>query len=450
LEIAVLLVFILAGLAIGWLRPKRWLNILLVALSVFSIYWLQPLTPIRNLNFYLPTLSIWLTVWVWAITYPANRTEDQPTPEQISNHPGEKASRRRALIWGSPALLFLTGSLIIGLFIILKSEPLSRLVSSGLRSLNGQSPELAAPSDLTWLGFSFLAFRLLHTIRDRQANRLPAYSLSEFAVYALFFPAAISGPIDRSQHFIPEIRQVARLSREPDWIQRSAQNSFDGMQRILIGSFKKFVLADSLALFALNPLNAEQTRTSGWMWVLLLAFSARIYLDFSGYTDIALGLAHLMGVQLPENFNRPYTRQNLTLFWNSWHITLAQWFRSYVFNPFTRTLRNKKFGLPAWLVILLGQTLTMALIGVWHGITWNFLIWGLWHAGGLFIQNRWSGWVQPRLEGRAIPVYIRGGLQAGSWLITFLFVSLGWVWFALPTPQMAIAVFIKLAGGGAW
>ena len=449
MEITVLLVFILVGLTIGWLRPKRWLNILLVATSIFSIYWLQPLTPIRHLNFILPTVSILLTVWVWAITYPANRAKDQLAAEQISKQMNNKADQLLALISGNHALIILTGSLIVVIFMILKSEPLSRLVSSGLRNLNGQSPELAAPSDLTWLGYSFLAFRLLHAIRDRQANRLPAFSLDEFTAYALFFPAMIAGPIDRSQHFILEIQQAAQRSREPDWIQKAAQNSFGGLQRILIGAFKKFVLADSLVLIALNPLNAEQTHSTGWMWVFLLAFSLRIYLDFSGYTDIALGVARLMGVQLPENFDRPYLRQNLTSFWNSWHITLAQWFRSYVFNPFTRTLRSNKVGLPAWLVILFGQLLTMALIGVWHGLTWNFLIWGIWHAGGLFIQNRWSSWIQPRLDECKIPGLIQVGLRVSSWILTFLFVSLGWVWFSLPTPQMAIGVFVKLAGGGA-
>ncbi len=101
-----------------------------------------------------------------------------------------------------------------------------------------------------------------------------------------------------------------------------------GLTRILTGCLKKFVLADSLALFALNPQNAVQTASAAWMWLLLLAYALRIYFDFAGYTDIALGLARLVGLQLPENFDRPYLKQNLTAFWNSWHITLSQWFRT--------------------------------------------------------------------------------------------------------------------------
>ncbi len=119
------------------------------------------------------------------------------------------------------------------------------------------------------------------------------------------------------------------------------EDLLQGGLRIATGCFKKFVLADALSLFALNEVNAPLLKSSGWAWLLLYAYSFRLLLDFSGYTDIAIGLGSVMGFSLPENFHRPYLKADLTSFWNSWHITLAQWFRAYVFNPLTRALRGR-------------------------------------------------------------------------------------------------------------
>ncbi len=305
-----------------------------------------------------------------------------------------------------------------------------------LRSLAGQSATLASPLDIRWLGFSYLAFRLLHVLRDRATGRLPDVSLREFVTYALFFPAYTAGPIDRLQHFNAGLQTGAGLT---------ASSALAGGERLATGIFKKFVLADSLAIVALNDLNAGQVQSATWMWLLLYGYAFRIYFDFSGYTDIAIGLGLLLGIRLPENFDAPYLRQNLTSFWNSWHITLAQWFRAYFFNPLTRLLRARP--LPVALVVFTGQVSTMLLIGGWHGITWNFLAWGLWHGAGLFIHNRWSGWARPRMA----PLESRPRLQrlagAAGALLTFHYVTLGWVWFALPDPGLSLHVFQKLFGG---
>jgi D-alanyl-lipoteichoic acid acyltransferase DltB (MBOAT superfamily) len=213
-----------------------------------------------------------------------------------------------------------------------------------------------------------------------------------------------------------------------------------------LGVFKKFVLADSLASFALNAVNAEQARGALWLWVLVYAYALRLYLDFSGYTDIALGLGRWLGIRLPENFDRPYTRPNLTLFWNSWHMSLTLWFRAYVFNPLTRALRARP--LPVPVIILITQLVVMGLVGLWHGVTANFVIWGLWHGLGLWVHNRWADFMKPRanlLDGR--PALRR----LGEWLgvaLTFHYVALGWVWFALPSVSLALSVFRKLLGAG--
>ena len=213
-----------------------------------------------------------------------------------------------------------------------------------------------------------------------------------------------------------------------------------------MGQIKKFALADTLAMVALNETNAAQVSSTGWMWLLLYAYSLRIYLDFSGYTDIAIGLGSLVGLKLPENFDRPYFKTNLTTFWNSWHITLAQWFRAYFFNPVTRSLRSSARQIPAWLVIWITQVSTMALIGVWHGITWNFLIWGIWHGVGLFVHNRWLDWQRSHSMADLSSARRKKLDLVFGWFVTFQYVTLGWVWFALPSPHLAQQVLSRLFG----
>ena len=152
-----------------------------------------------------------------------------------------------------------------------------------------------------------------------------------------------------------------------------------------------------------NELTRLRTMVASPMAVLLYAYAWRLYLDFSGYTDIAIGLGRLFGVRLPENFERPYLKPNLTTFWNSWHITLAQWFRAYFFNQLTRALRSRPRPLPAALIILIGQVGTMLLIGLWHGVTWNFVAWGARSTArrSSSAQPAWPAWRSPFTTSRS-------------------------------------------------
>jgi D-alanyl-lipoteichoic acid acyltransferase DltB (MBOAT superfamily) len=481
MNLAQIIALSLSALLIGWLAPRSWRVACILIASLLVIYWLQPSTPIRNLDFWLPTLSVGLTVFVWASTRTVNGQGSRLSLAGVvllvipilliglTRYSGDicclTPTRPPDILQIGLGLLIATAvialpyllpgkgrffsyfslALILAIFIVLKTPALAERLSQLLRSWTGQPIEFSSALDITWLGFSFLAFRLMHVLRDYQNRRLPAFSLQSFISYALFFPTYVAGPIDRSQRWIGELDKTQSTAglQAP---REQASNTVAGLQRILIGAFKKFVLADSLALFALSPQNAAQTTSAAWMWVLLIGYTLRIYFDFSGYTDIAIGLGRLMGFHLPENFDRPYLKHNLTAFWNSWHMTLAQWFRAYVFNLLTRALRMRPHQPPAWLIILLGQTCTMALIGLWHGITINFLIWGLWHGLGLFAHNRWSEWVRPRFAEPAKGSLTAQAFSLGGWLITFLYVALSWVWFALPTPALAEQVFRKLVG----
>lgn len=446
----------------------------LLLFSALAVYWLQPVTPLRYLDYWLPTATLALAALGWLVTAPRevrgggknmlaaalllgvavlaalSRYLSLPVALGLPRAP---QFGRVAVVLASAALVgiglarrlrparaVLTAAIaaILVLFLVLKSPLLGGYASYGLRLLNGQSLALASPTDLRWLGFSYLAFRLLHTFRDRQAGRLPPVGLRDYVVYAIFFPAFTAGPIDRLERFTPQ------LCADPG---AAAPDFLSGGQRLALGLLKKFVLADSLALVALSPLNAAQVQSNGWLWALVYAYAFMIYLDFSGYTDIAIGMGLLAGVRLPENFNAPYLRPNLTQFWNNWHMTLTGWFRAYYFYPLTRSLRRGG-RLPATAILFIGQVSTMALIGLWHGIDLNFFLWGLWHGLGLFVQNRYSEWARPRMAGPAGRPRLAAALNVAGALLTFHYVALGWVWFALPGADLPWRVLLRLFGLG--
>ncbi len=469
------LIGITLGIYILCLFPtaRRLRNPLLLIASIFVIYWLQPGLPIRGLDFWLPTATVLITVLGWLLT--ATPEERQPASNRITGTIVVAAILVIALTryLGTTgiltpsrppqlhlvAIVFLIGAgvffafsrvkkpsnallsiAIVGLlllFLVQKIPQLTLLASSALRGLTGQSRELAAALDIRWLGFSYIAFRLIHTLRDRQTGHLPAMSLEEYVVYMLFFPAFSAGPIDRAERFVKWLRQP--FTPEPRHLE-------DGGKRLVLGLFKKFVIADLLAIVALNSTNALQVQGNGWSWLMLYAYSFQIFFDFSGYTDIAIGMGELAGIRLPENFNQPYLKPSLTRFWDNWHITLTQLFRAYFFNPLTRFFRTKARWMPAWLVILVTQLGTMVVIGLWHGITLNFVLWGAWHGFGLFINNRWSSATRGLAARANSQPALKGLITVLSVLLTFHFVTLGWVWFALPDVAASARFFAGLFG----
>ncbi len=449
----------------GQIKNLQLRSIVLLVISLLIYYRFQPATPILFLDFWLPTLAILLTLLVWI----AGQTQIKVALKEngfsffisILTVVAISANQYLAIccitstrpphLWTVvfSLLIFLipctflfskislrarTGLLIftaIAIFIALKTPEFSLALSKLLRWLNQQDPRFSSSNDLIWLGISYILFRLLHLLLDWRAGRLATTSLADTLNYIFFFPALVAGPISRFPQFRNE------LNNSPQSLDR-----IEGTRRIFIGLFRKFVIADSLALLSLSPQNASQMLSPLFLWIALVAYSLRIYFDFSGYTDIALGSARLMGIRLPENFNAPYLKTNLIQFWNSWHITLADWFRSYVFYPLTRKLRSTP-ALPNWLTVFLPQLSTMLLIGLWHGITPNFFIWGAWHGVGLFINNRWNAWKKPVFLSRSeiIP-------NLFGWILTFGYVTLGWVWFLMPNFGNALEIFRKLFGIG--
>lgn len=469
-------ILILAGAALFWglaMRERGRIYFLLIT-SIVVIFWLQPALPLRGFDFWLPVATLIIIVFSWYITASEETRQTEknwtilaiifgivlflslsrylPFDSILTASRPPQTEILLLVVAVSGLFLFLTTRLtrfsttllvvsIIGLIIVflaIKIPALTYWVSYSIRSLTNQSMAQAKVTDLRWLGFSYVAFRIIHTLRDRQIGRLPAVNLAEYMTYVIFFPAFTAGPIDRIERFIKDLRQPA--------IALGNDELLIAGQRFMIGLFKKFVVADALALIALNDTNALQVRTAGWAWILLYAYAFQIYFDFSGYTDIAIGTSRLLGIKLPENFSAPYLKPNLTQFWNNWHMTLTQWFRAYFFNPVTRWLRGWKNPLPMSMMILLTQIATMVLIGFWHGVTWNFTLWGLWHGLGLFIHNRWNDLTRVRAAAWATTPFRQNVLSLSGVIITFHFVALGWIFFALSSTSTPWYVFLKLFG----
>jgi len=462
--------FIIAAIALLVGQMKKGRSLALLGVSAFLIYWLQPIQENITLTFWLPTATLVVTMLTWLLTStPEVRTWKQNLPAllvllgvivlldlnrffQLEGIFIIATPRPQWIVVlfvillvfafliahfkQFPSILFVLAAItLILLFIFIKVPSLLSMLFETLSTIRGK--EASGSISLAWLGFSYVAFRLLHTILDRKAGRLPSVRLADYVNYVIFFPAFTAGPIDRLERFTHDLNNPVPLDRA-GWM--------DAGTRFFLGLFKKFVIADALAWIALNDKFAQQINSSAWMWVLLYSYSLRIYFDFSGYTDIAISLGRLLGVRLPENFASPYLKPNLTQFWNSWHMTLTQWFRSYFFNPLTRAMRSNELSMPTYSMILITQVSTMVLIGLWHGVTVGFVLWGLWHGVGLFIQNRWSGYMQDHLPEWGKTLTGQRVLRFAGIFLTFNFVSLGWLFFTLSTPAKVWSVMATLFG----
>lgn len=265
------------------------------------------------------------------------------------------------------------------------------------------------------LGISFFTFEFIHFAVDTYQGKIERSSLSEYAAFILFFPSMVAGPIKRFQDFLPKLRG-ARLDQA-----LLAQ----GITRILVGLVKKHVLADTFALWA-TKLNGPELYTASrshiGFWIL--AYGMQIYLDFSGYSDIAIGSGYLFGIVIPENFSWPYGSRNVAEFWRRWHISLSQWIRDYVFIP----LGGSRHGEARTVVNVL---IAFILSGIWHGAAYHFAIWGLWHGMLLIIHRLWKKWF-PRLSA-AMP-----DILATS--CTFVAVNLGWAFFCMDIRRALFSV----------
>jgi len=246
------------------------------------------------------------------------------------------------------------------------------------------------------LGISFYTFHSISYIVDVYRGQLRACrSPLDYALFIAFFPELVAGPIVRGGQFLPQL--------ERDVVIRIDEFA---VLRVMRGLAKKVLIADNVAVFV-NAIFADPSQwPSVVIWIATIGFAVQIYCDFSGYTDIAIGLAHVFGFDLPVNFDRPYFARNPRDFWRRWHISLSSWLRDYLYLPIGRKLM-----------------ITMLLGGLWHGASWNFVLWGAMH-GVLLIA--WRKWKHPR-----------------SLFVTQLFVLFTWIAFRVREPHAMLAAMRK-------
>ena len=262
------------------------------------------------------------------------------------------------------------------------------------------------------MGISFYTFQTLsYTIDVYRKQREPEYHLGYFALYVTFFPQLVAGPIERSDRLIPQLRKEQTFDYA---------RTVEGLQRMVWGFFKKVVIADNLAV-AVNRVYGNVEEMSGLTLLIATGFFAyQIYCDFSGYSDIAIGSAKILGIDLMENFKRPYFSTSIKEFWSRWHISLSTWFRDYVYIPLGG---SKKGSVRTYVNV----SIVFLISGLWHGASWMFVIWGAIH--GLYqlyekatYNIRAQLWKYSRLDG----TWIQWGVK---WFVTMGVVLLSWVFF---------------------
>ena len=223
------------------------------------------------------------------------------------------------------------------------------------------------------IGISFFSFQLISYLVDRMRQDAPLYPLRPFALFVLLFPHLIAGPIVRHNELVPQFDEDPR--REGLWARISL-----GLFLFTLGFAKKVLLADRLSEIA-DPLFTRAPHGMldlGEAWTATLAFTFQLFCDFSAYTEMAIGIALLFGLLLPENFRRPYVSTSVREFWRRWHISLSNFIRDYLYIP----LGGSRNGVPRYVFATMGA---MGICGLWHGAGWTYVVWGLWHGFGLLV-----------------------------------------------------------------
>ncbi len=267
------------------------------------------------------------------------------------------------------------------------------------------------------IGISFYTFESLTYVVDvYRKEHKPLTNFLHYQLYIILFPKLIAGPIIR-------YHQIAdQITNRFDTF--NSGFAIKGLHRFILGLAKKVMIANTLGAYADQVFAVDvHTLSSGIAWLGALSYTMQIYFDFSGYSDMAIGLGQMLGFQFPENFSNPYTAKSISEFWRRWHITLGSWMRNYLYIPLGGNRVHGKLGLyfNLWIVFVLS--------GFWHGASWSFIIWGVFHGTFLVLERGYYGKMLAKM---------------GKWpsmLLTFLIVLLGWVFFRQETLQGAISYF---------
>lgn len=395
---------------------------LLVAVAVY--WWLPPqarrvFVLVASLGFYATwgVVFVWLPIFVAAIAYVCGKRiqADAGNPKRwmwlgISCAVVLLAVfKYRTFLWGNL-------SLVMGLF--------------GARSPSWPT-SIAFP-----IGISFYTFEAIAYLVDVRQGRVKMPGFLDLCLFFLFWPNILSGPIVRARELLPQLN--FRRAFEPQFI-------FEGCDRVVWGLVQKTVIANVLGIWVDRGFGTGEHGVPSTIdgWFLAIAFGLQIYFDFAGYTNIAIGTAQLLGINLPENFRYPYHAATPPEFWGRWHMTLSRWIRDYLFFP----VNAKWQGAPVPLYLSLLSV--MALVGLWHGAGWNFILWGLLHGTYLAVYRMYESWKNAR------PAWGESRTIAGmSRAATLMAVAVAWVVFRSEDLsrawQVLSAMFYRFGAGRAY
>ncbi len=267
------------------------------------------------------------------------------------------------------------------------------------------------------IGISFFSFEFLHLLFDKRNGKISTPTLKEFLTFTFFFPSLLAGPIRRYQQFMPFTENT---NIKPEYM-------YYGILLIIGGYTQKYLLADPLIPFTSTLAHPSALTTQMSAAIGLLLYSFRIYFDFAGLSNIAIGSALLFGIPLPKNFHWPYLSCDIQQFWRRWHMSLGNWVRDYIYIP----LGGSRVSISHQVVNL---CITMTIVGIWHGAGWNFAYWGLWHGLGLSGRILWKKicpWNMPTIP---------------SILLTFCFVTIGWVFFVTDSLENSLLLLSRIFG----
>ena len=317
-------------------------------------------------------------------------------------------------------------------FFLANLQPLFRVAGLGV-----PRPEIVLP-----VGVSFFTFQSISYLIDVYRGPLPAHrGFRDYVLFVAFFPQLLAGPIVRGGQFLPQMASEHPL--------RSGDLRL-GIERFVRGFTKKMLFADTLAVWV-DPVFAHPAAYAPLTcWLAVVAYAGQIYYDFSGYSDMAIGVARMLGIEYPENFRHPYASRSIAEFWQRWHITLSNWLRDYLFLPLAyavsrRIPEDRPLGVRAetWSYAA-AILLTMFLGGLWHGASWTFVVWGTLHGLALAFHRLVRDVRGRRGRGR----FGWPGCLA-SWALTFLFLLVTWVIFRAPDFATAWAMLHRMASVGA-
>lgn len=321
--------------------------------------------------------------------------------------------------WAGQRQRFQWAGILINVLVLI----LFKIWVLGVFQQNAPALQLALP-----LGLSFFVFKHIGYLFDvRQKRYAPTTNLLLFVTFSAFFPQISAGPISSFGHTGP---QLGNLPMRPQ-----SDQLYRGVVHLSYGLAKKLLIADVLSralqenLYALNHAGEGMT----WAWASVIIFALQLYFDFSGYTDMVLGIALLFGVELPPNFNNPYWARTPREFWQRWHISLSSWFRVYVFMPLSRFLLRRWGSKRSNLAQFVSSVVTMGLVGLWHGLNAPYFLWGIYH-GALLHWTRPGAGVRVRM-----PAIVAHGL-------TLIAILMGWALFLSPNTVFAGDLFAHMIG----